>query len=684
MQSVASLTLILAILVPQATGERPSPIGQQIKPFELQDYLGAKHKLADWAGNKAVVVVFLGTECPLAKLYGPRLAQLAAEYEPRGVAFVGIDSNQQDSLAEIAHYARTHKLEFPILKDPGNAVADQFGALRTPEAFLLDPQWTVRYWGRVDDQYGVGYSRPAARRNDLAIALDEFLAGNPIATPTTETAGCIIGRLRSVPPTGDITYSMHVAPILNQHCVSCHRPGQIAPFALTSYDEVVGWAETIREVIEDRRMPPWHANPEFGRFYNDARLPDADKELVLKWVSNGAPQGDPADLPKPPEFVEGWRIPEPDIVFRMTQPYTVPAKGVVPYQYFEVETGFTEDKWLAAAEARPGNRAVTHHLILFYHPPGKEQIGPEEPLFNSIAAFAPGLPPAVYPEGFSRRIPAGSKLIFQVHYTPNGTEQTDASEIGLIFADPKTVKREVSVAAALNWQFLIPPGEANHRVEATYRFDQAMMLYSLTPHMHLRGKSFHFEAAYPDGRKEVLLDVPRYDFNWQNFYVLAEPKLMPEGTQVNCTAVFDNSEENLANPNPSALVHWGDQTWDEMMVGTLAVSPVEQDLTLGPPQITRLSDAEYEVRFKYRPDRPAEAIYLAGSFNEWKSTAHRLEGPDADGLYATRLVLKPGSYEYKFVLDGTGWRYDPCNPIQAGLYRNSVLTVPAPRIAGSK
>ncbi|HJT36281.1 MAG TPA: redoxin domain-containing protein [Pirellulales bacterium] len=676
MHTLASLLVACsAVLAADSTQQPPTPVGKHIENFKLQDYLGAEHQLANWSGKKAVVVAFLGTECPLSLLYGPRLAELAKEYEPRDVAFIGIDSNRQDSLAEIAHYARVHGIEFTLLKDPGNTVADQFGAQRTPEVFLLDGERTVRYRGRIDDQYGFGYARPEPERRDLVSALDQVLAGDAVATAATKAAGCLIGREIRKPPTGDITYTKHVAGIFNSHCVRCHRKGEIGPFTLTSYDDVLGWTAMIREVIDEGRMPPWHANPKFGHFSNDSRLSDEEKRLVFEWIDNGSPEGDAADLPPPPKFVEGWRIPQPDLVFSMPEPYTVPAKGVVPYQHFETEVEFDEDKWIQAAEVRPGNRSVVHHLIVYYVPPGENPRRPELVLFNSLAAYSPGMPASEFGPRMAKLVPKGSKLVIQAHYTPNGSEQVDQSVAGLVFADPKDVERELRTKMLINVQFEIPPGATEHRVEAEHRFGQDTFIYSLLPHMHLRGKSFRLDAHYPDGRKETVLDVPRYDFNWQNSYVPVEPLLMPEGTVLHGTATFDNSADNLMNPDATKPVRWGDQTWEEMMVATFETVPADQDLTLGAPAVTHLEDDQYEARFVYRPDAAAEAVYLAGSFNDWQSTAHPMDGPDAEGRYTTTLKLNRGRYEYKYVLGGKKWRSDPANPKRAGMYNNSVLNV---------
>ncbi len=259
----------------------------------------------------------------------------------------------------------------------------------------------------------------------------------------------------------------------------------------------------------------------------------------------------------------------------MPKPFDVPARGVVPYQYFYLEKKIDKDIWVKAAELRPGARSVVHHVILFYIPPGQERHRPEDILANSIVTYVPGLPAMNLPAGYATRIPAGSRLVFQAHYTPNGTAQTDRSVAGLVLADPNEVKHELKYAPAMNFRFRIPPGASDYRVETIYRVREDSMLFALTPHMHYRGKSFRFTAHYPDGRDEILLDVPRYDFNWQNVYTLAEPRPLPSGTQVLLEAHYDNSADNLLNPDSTKAVTWGDQTWEEMMIGTMTVTKAD-------------------------------------------------------------------------------------------------------------
>lgn len=539
---------------------------ETIADFELTNHRGAAWKLKDVPAENLVVITFLGTECPLAKLYGPRLNQLQAEFGKRGVTFVGINSNTQDSLTEITNYVAKHQIKYPMLKDVGNKLADELAAERTPEVVVLDQKKQVRYRGRIDDQYLVGLSRDKVRRRDLAIALEELLAGTEVSTPETEPLGCHIGRVSESAPTGEITFTKHISPILNQHCRECHRSGEVAPFELTCYEDVLGWEDTILEVIADNRMPPWFADPEHGTFSNDARLTQKERDLLQTWVNNGMPKGDPKDLPPEPQYVEGWRIAKPDQVISFDdKPFQVQAEGIVDYQYFKVDPGWTEDKYVVAMEARPDNVAVVHHIIAYVIPPGSD--GRDGRDRRMLVGYAPGATPHVLDEGTAMKIEAGSQLIFEMHYTPNGTAQEDQSYIGVKFTDKKNVKRLLLGGAAVNTKFEIPPNATEHAVTASYKVRKNRLLLEMTPHMHLRGKSFEYKAIFPDGTDKVLLNVPNYDFNWQLTYKLKDPVLLPKGTILNCRATFDNSNQNPVNPEPNKTVRWGDQSWEEMMIG---------------------------------------------------------------------------------------------------------------------
>ncbi len=317
-------------------------------------------------------------------------------------------------------------------------------------------------------------------------------------------------------------------------------------------------------------MPPWHANPAYGDFKNARLMTDAEKELVYAWVDAGAPQGDPAKLPEPVTYVSAWRLPqEPDIVLEMrSRPFLIPAEGTVEYQYFVVDPGFETEKWVKSAEVIPGNFNVVHHCIVFVRPPDANGLRG----FGWLAAYVPGQAPVVLPSGMAHRVPAGSKLVFQMHYTPNGSPQQDLTKLGIVFADEAEVEREIVTLGALDRSFEIPPGAKDFQVETTMDwFPEGGQVVSLAPHMHVRGKSFRFIAEDGDTRR-VLLDVPNYDFNWQHVYEFRTPQPLAENTLIRCVAHFDNSPDNLVNPDPTAAVTWGDQTWEEMMVGFVDVA----------------------------------------------------------------------------------------------------------------
>ncbi len=652
--------------------EDDARLERQVDDFVLQDYLGAQHSLSDYADRGIVVVTFLGTECPLAKVYGAQLASLADKYKTRGVTFIGINSNQQDTPTELGHYARKHGIKFPLLKDPGNRIADQFDAKRTPEVFVLDQQRKVRYLGRIDDQFGVGYARPDATRNHLTQAIDEILAGKPVTVPFTEAVGCHIGRVTRAAPTGNITYSKQISRLVQRHCVECHRDGGIAPFALQRYEDVAAWAETICEVVQDQRMPPWHANPKHGVFANDGRMTDVEKELLYQWVDNGVPKGAEQDLPPQREFVEGWALGEPDLVLKMPEPITVSPTGVMDYQYVTIDPGFTEGKWVRASEIRPGVRSVVHHIIVFINTPGADPILEERGVgFETVGGFVPGSPPMELRDGIARYVPAGSTFVLQIHYTPDGVERKDQSEFGLYFADPATVQRTMQTGVVVNLDFAIPPNESDHRVEAAHRFSHDMEIHSLAPHMHYRGKSFRYELTYPNGSREVLLDIPRYDFNWQNVYKFAEPKFVPEGSLLKCVAHFDNSDQNPSNPDPKKQVRWGEQTWDEMMIGYFEAVFMNQNLSIPEPVLTPIGDDRYRVRFTYKPDRPAKFVNLAGTFNGWNNSSHPLQDDGGDGIYTIETIVDAGEYRYKIVIDRDYWTHDPASRSLTGFLHES-------------
>lgn len=380
------------------------------------------------------------------------------------------------------------------------------------------------------------------------------------------------------------TFYKDVLPVLQNKCQGCHRPGEAAPMALLTYEQTRPFAAAIRQAVLSKSMPPWGSDGMHGKFKNDPSLSEDEKNTLVNWVETKAPAGNPKQAPAPRTFVDGWNIGQPDLVVSMTKPYEIAATGTIEYTRFVLPLNFTEDRWISATEVRPGNRAVVHHVIAYVREPGSQWLRSApmgEPIVKVpktdrgarfwLGAYAPGVPALPGTPGQAIRVKAGSDVVFELHYTTNGKPATDLTKMGIVFAK-ESPKEVVTTIGVDNSRFVIPPGAEAHEVKARWEVPNEMMLVNLTPHMHLRGKAFKYEATYPTGETEVLLNVPRYDFNWQHTYVLAQPKMLPAGTVITCTAHFDNSPNNKFNPDAKAEVRYGDQSWEEMMIGFGVVS----------------------------------------------------------------------------------------------------------------
>lgn len=530
--------------------------------------------------SKLRVYAFLGCDCPVAKLYARRLEELSKRFSARGVEWVGVISNPQDSIDDIEHFANEIEVTFPFIKDSDQSLADSWKISRTAEVVLVNPQNDVLYRGRVDDQYAPGITRSKTTREDLALAIDSALEGDIPEIAVTEPVGCKIAYVKRSHSsdsleTPNVTYADSVAAIFNKHCTECHRPGEIGPFDITNTDELQGWSEMILETIDTGRMPPWHADPAHGSFKNSRSISRDEIETVRRWVRDGAPLGDTSKLVQPTFAQSGWRFGrDPDLVVPMsTKGYGIPATGTVDYQYFVVDPQITEDRWVSAAQVIPGDPSVVHHAIVFIRPPDDaEFIG-----IGWLTAYVPGQMATRFPEGYARKIPAGSKFVFQMHYTPNGRATSDLSKIGLTFVDEPTVTHEVFTVVGIDQDFEIPPGVSDHTVSARVpRYPKAGELLAVSPHMHVRGKAFELRARRGDAQ-EVLLKVPHYDFNWQHTYEWTTRIPLADIDELEFTATFDNSDANPTNPAPSEYVMWGDQTWEEMAVAFFEVSRPRSD-----------------------------------------------------------------------------------------------------------
>jgi hypothetical protein len=388
--------------------------------------------------------------------------------------------------------------------------------------------------------------------------------------------------------TSSVTFNKDVLPILQNRCQECHRAGEVAPMSLITYQETRPWAKSIRQAVVTKKMPPWFADPHYGKFANDRSLSQPEIDTLVAWVDAGAPEGNPQDAPAPRKWVEGWDQGEPDLIVEAPVAFNVPARGDVPYQWVIVPTNLKEDKWVISAEVRPGDRSVIHHVVVSIREPGNTWMADKKPgeyfsgtlgiergsrlagspetIGTYFAQYEPGSTLKPADRHFATLLKAGSDLVIQIHYTPNGKATSDRTKVGFIFSDTPPDMKYVSVSPS-NPSFAIPPGAQDYKVEASTTLNFDGDLVSIYPHAHLRGKAWEFRLIYPTGEEETLLKS-KYDFNWQLTYLFEKPKPLPKGTKIVITAWYDNSAANPHNPDPTKEVRWGEQSWEEMMIST--------------------------------------------------------------------------------------------------------------------
>lgn len=576
-----AVALVVAATVPARAGDGdreealPTARVDSVRNFTLDDLDGTPRALAEWKDAEVVVLAWTAPGCPVSMVYAPRLASLSKEFPPKRVRFVGISSDHGMSVEDLRTFAKRAGWDFPVLLDRTGAVAQRIGATTTTTVAVLDANRRVRYVGAVDDQYGVTGRKEKPSATYLVDAVAAVLGKRAVAVPQTEAPGCPLtfapADAAGATPATAPTWAGDVAAIVHRRCVACHAPHQGAPFALRTYDDVKGRTATMRAAVADGRMPPWHASGPKGMWANDRRLDVEEQSALLAWIDAGAPSGDLAKAPAAPPVpaADAWDIGTPDTVVAFPAAQSVPAEGVVPYRYVEVKTSFPEDRWVQAIEVQPGAPDVVHHVLVAAVPAGQRvrRGSAFAPHLGFFAAMVPGARGIRYPDGMAKRLPAGATLLFQMHYTPNGVAQEDRTRLGMVF-QAEAPEREVFTAGAFSPALRIPPGEANYRAEGSLPVPWDVRVLAFMPHMHVRGTSFRYAwRPVAGGPETVLCDVPRYDFNWQTPYRLATPVRIPKSSLLHCTATFDNSAGNPYNPDPTATVTWGDQTWDEMMIG---------------------------------------------------------------------------------------------------------------------
>jgi thiol-disulfide isomerase/thioredoxin len=579
------ITVLGALLcAPLAAAAEPAKaarlaLGEKSPAFSFTDIHFLPRSLADFKEKKVYVIVFTTLDCPLVQRYLPRLKSLDETYRAKGVQFLALNVGTDDPLVEVAYQALKADLAFPVGKDFDGAAAKALGATRTPEAIVLDAERRLKYRGRIDGQHRLGGARPAAERDDLTEALEDVLAGREVRVSETPVDGCLIefDALRSLPatPPSGVTFSEHVAPLLARHCQDCHRPEGTAPFVLMSFRDALAHADTIAEVVRQQRMPPSFSSREHGEFVNRRSLSAAERAVILAWAQNDKPEGDASKLPPPREFPSAkWKIGEPDLVLKIPSAIEIPAAGYVPYQYALLPYIFTHDTWVQRVEILPGNKTAVHHCNMGYI-----TVGGVNDTRNFVTGYVPGGDAMILDHGLGFKIPGGSMLVLQIHYVTSGKATSDQTSVGLGYAK-EPINQQLRHFQCVNRSFEIPPGASHHAVSAQRTFAKSATGIGMFSHMHLRGKDMVFRAKFPEGKEEVLLAVPNYNFDWQMSYRWKAGQMrFPAGTRVDVTAHFDNSPFNPYNPDPQATVREGQQTIQEMMYGFLFYT--EDDERLG-------------------------------------------------------------------------------------------------------
>lgn len=559
-------------------------VGSLVADVPLKDLSGQEKHLRDHvAGSKGLVIAFFGATCPISGKLGPELARLEKDLPAQGLRMILVCPVAPETREDIQKFVGAHALVSPVVHDTDGRLGAALAATTTTEVFLLDAARTLFYRGAVNDQYGLGYARESATRTYLRDAVKSLLKGVEPEVAATTAPGCALDlKTSGAVVKSDVTYHNQVERILQNRCVECHHQGGVGPFSLESYEDVIENAGMIRKQVERGAMPPWFAAAPAGNeespWINDCSLSRREKSDLLAWLAGDRPRGDPAEAPLKRTFSSEWQLGKPDAVLQLPHAVSIKAEGTMPYQFLTVETDFTEDRWVRGYEILPTDASVVHHVIVQVHPKGSKVRNRGEGTEGYWAAYVPGNTHHLWPEGYAKKLPAGAIVSFQIHYTPNGRATQDQLRLGLHFSteEPRHI---VHTAAVANLRLNIPPGAPKHveSKEQAVPFDMNVMAFMA--HMHLRGKAFKFEVTRPDGSQEVLLDIPRYDFNWQLRYDYARSHFLPRGSRFRITAVFDNSEANPANPDPSKTVRWGAQTFDEMMIGYIEYStPNKRDV----------------------------------------------------------------------------------------------------------
>ena len=552
--------------------------GQRIDNFVLLDHRGEAHELHYAGGAKAVVLMSQANQCAHTAATLHNLQQLAQTFADQDVRFLLINSSVEDDRAALAATAAKHKLTMPILDDRTQLIGEALNLTAAGQLLVVDAnRWELVYQGNAADPQQLQQASAALTALTSATTRNPMPSnGDDSVTTEAHSADCTINYPARNADHTQISYSDTIAPLLEAKCAVCHRPGGIGPWAMNSYTMVRGFAPMMREVIRTKRMPPWHADPHIGTWKGDRSLTVDETRTLVHWIEAGAPRGNgPDPLLKVAAQQDNWPLGKPDLVLELPA-FTVPASGVVDYQFPVVKNPLDKAVWVKAATVVPGDRSVVHHVLVgAADGPAEDRENRESVFDNYIIGYAPGNESSEMPAGTGVYIPKGGDFLFQLHYTPTGKETVDKTRLGLYFAQtpPRNFYRHNVV---LDPTIRIPPHAAKHEEAAYYEFHREALLHAVVPHAHYRGRASRFELHHTDGRIETLLSVPNYDFNWQRTYEFAEPKRIPAGARLVHATEYDNSEHNPGNPAPERAVPWGLQSWDEMLYGAFSYTWVDE------------------------------------------------------------------------------------------------------------
>ena len=559
---------LLLLLLPASCDRLSGPVatGPKVGNFGLLDQAGEFHELYYYSDFKAVVLFSHGLGCQIVRNQAPALHRLQSEFEARGVKFLGINANLQDDRDAIARDGAELKIDFPILVDESQHVARSLGIERTAEAILIETaSWRIAYRGPIDDRLDYGVQRTSTGQAFLRSAIESLLGGRPAGDPVVESPGCLI-QFREVDE-ADLSFSDSVVPILKRNCLSCHREGGAAPFAMDSYRTVYGWAPMMREVVRTRRMPPWSLDPHVGDFSSPNLLTPEEERVLLGWIDAGSPKQtseDPLAAAAPPRS-STWAVGEPDLVVEFDE-QSIPATGVIPYRYARAQIDIGKEVGASAADLEGTDPEVLHHALTFVDTSASATLNHRGWFRRIFSMYAPGIGPDVFPADTGYLLSPGSNVLLQLHYTPKGSVVVDRPRLALYFHETPP-KNEMKVTALINYKFTIPPDARKFPIRSQKELKRDIVLYSIRPHMHNRGRAIRVWATLPGGDRKLLLSVPNYLFDWQSRYTFSEPLLLPAKTLLEAEGVFDNSPQNRYNPDPSRTVKWGfGQIEDEMFI----------------------------------------------------------------------------------------------------------------------